>query len=53
MLRDGDRWRVWDIRMHGTSVVGGYRAQFARLLQGESYDTILRRLRERVEALQP
>ena len=39
MVRDGERWRVWDIRMQGTSMVGGYRAQFARLLQTESYDT--------------
>ena len=53
MLRDGERWRVWDIRMQGTSMVGGYKAQFARLLQSESYDTVMRRLRERVEALQP
>jgi phospholipid transport system substrate-binding protein len=53
MVRDGERWRVWDIRMQGTSMVGGYRAQFARLLQTESYDAVLRRLRERVEALQP
>jgi|SRR5689334_7915122 phospholipid transport system substrate-binding protein len=53
MLRDGERWRVWDIRLQGTSMVGGYRAQFARLLQAESYDTVLRRLRERVDALQP
>ena len=53
MVRDGDRWRVWDIRMQGTSMVGGYKAQFTRLLQSESYDTVLRRLRERVEALQP
>jgi phospholipid transport system substrate-binding protein len=53
MVRDGERWRVWDIRMQGTSMVGGYRAQFARLLQTESYDTVMRRLRERVDALQP
>ena len=53
MLRDGERWRIWDIRLQGTSMVGGYRAQFARLLQAESYDTVLRRLRERVDALQP
>ena len=53
MRRDGERWRVWDIRMQGTSMVGGYKAQFARLLQTESYDTVIRRLRERVEALQP
>ena len=53
MVRDGERWRVWDIRMQGTSMVGGYRAQFARLLQTESYDTVVRRLRERVDALQP
>jgi phospholipid transport system substrate-binding protein len=53
MVRDGERWRVWDIRMQGTSMVGGYKAQFARLLQAESYDAVLRRLRERVEALQP
>jgi len=53
MVRDGDRWRVWDIRMQGTSMVGGYRAQFTRLLQTESYDTVIRRLRERVDALRP
>jgi phospholipid transport system substrate-binding protein len=53
MVRDGERWRVWDIRMQGTSMVGGYRAQFARLLQTEPYDAVLRRLRERVDALQP
>jgi phospholipid transport system substrate-binding protein len=53
MLRDGERWRVFDIRMQGMSMVGGYRAQFARLLQTESYDAVMRRLRERVEALQP
>ena len=53
MVRDGERWRVWDIRMQGTSMVGGYRAQFARLLQTESYDTVIHRLRERVDALQP
>jgi len=53
MVRDGERWRVWDIRMMGTSMVGGYKAQFTRLLQTESYDSVLRRLRERVDALQP
>ncbi len=53
MVRDGEQWRVWDIRMHGMSMVGGYRAQFARLLQSERYDTVLRRLREHVDALQP
>jgi len=39
--------------MQGMSMVGGYKAQFARLLQSEPYDTVMRRLRERVEALQP
>jgi phospholipid transport system substrate-binding protein len=53
MVRDGEQWRVWDIRMQGMSMVGGYKAQFTRLLQSESYDTVIRRLRERVEALQP
>lgn len=53
MVRDGERWRVWDIRMEGTSMVGGYRAQFARLLQTESYGAVMRRLRERVESLEP
>jgi len=53
MVRDGEHWRVWDIRMQGMSMVGGYKAQFARLLQSEPYDTVMRRLRERVEALQP
>jgi phospholipid transport system substrate-binding protein len=53
MVRDGESWRVWDIRMQGMSMVGGYRAQFARLLQTEPYDKVMRRLRERVESLEP
>jgi phospholipid transport system substrate-binding protein len=53
MVRDGERWRVWDVRIQGASMVGGYRAQFARLLQSEPYATVLQRLQARVDALEP
>ena len=47
------RWRVWDVRAMGASLVSSYRAQFARILQSAPYDQMLVRLRAKVNALAP
>ena len=49
----GDRWRVWDVRAMGASLVSSYRAQFSRMLQGSPYDEMLVKLRAKVDALEP
>ena len=49
----GDRWRVWDVRAMGASLVSSYRAQFARMLQATPYGEMLVKLRAKVDSLEP
>jgi ABC-type transporter MlaC component len=54
VVRSGDaRWRVWDVRAMGSSLVSSYRAQFARMLQATPYDDMLVKLRAKVDSLEP
>jgi phospholipid transport system substrate-binding protein len=54
VVRNGDaRWRVWDVRAMGASLVSSYRAQFARMLQATPYDEMLVKLRAKVDSLEP
>jgi phospholipid transport system substrate-binding protein len=41
----GERWRVYDVRLDGTSLVANYRAQFSRIIRTSSYATLVTRLR--------
>src|SRR5947208_12821565 len=45
-LRDG-RWQVYDVLIDGVSFVSTYRSQFDRVIQAESYGTLIERLRKR------
>jgi phospholipid transport system substrate-binding protein len=47
-----DRWRVWDVKIGGMSLVSSYRAQFHKIIIGESYDELVRRLEVKVTAQQ-
>jgi phospholipid transport system substrate-binding protein len=47
------RWRVWDVRAMGASLVANYRAQFARMLQGAPYEQMIVKLRAKVDSLEP
>jgi phospholipid transport system substrate-binding protein len=54
VVRSGDsRWRVWDVRAMGSSLVSSYRAQFGRMLQATPYDEMLAKLRAKVDSLEP
>jgi phospholipid transport system substrate-binding protein len=54
VVRNGDaRWRVWDVRAMGSSLVSSYRAQFGRMLQASPYDEMLAKLRAKVDSLEP
>jgi phospholipid transport system substrate-binding protein len=54
VVRNGDaRWRVWDVRAMGASLVSSYRAQFSRMLQVTPYDEMLLKLRAKVDSLEP
>jgi len=45
-LRDG-RWRVYDLHIDGVSFVSTYRSQFDRIIQAESYGSLLERMRKK------
>lgn len=43
-LKDG-RWLVYDVIIEGVSLVANYRTQFNKVVQTESYDALVQRLR--------
>ena len=45
-VRDG-RWQVYDVLIDGVSFVSTYRSQFDRVIQAESYRTLVDRLRKK------
>jgi phospholipid transport system substrate-binding protein len=38
------RWRVWDVKIAGMSLVASYRAQFNKIIHAESYGDLVKRL---------
>jgi phospholipid transport system substrate-binding protein len=51
MVRRDKSWRVGDLWLDGVSIVDNYRAQFDRLIRGESYDDVVERLHLKWETL--
>ncbi len=47
---DGKEWKAYDVIAEGISFVANYRSQFASILANESFDSLLRRMREKVNA---
>jgi phospholipid transport system substrate-binding protein len=45
-LKDG-RWYAYDMIVDGISLVRNYRSQFQKIIRSESYDGLVRRLRDR------
>lgn len=41
------RWRIVDIVLDGVSLASNYRAQFGRIIQTSSYDTLVRRMQSK------
>jgi phospholipid transport system substrate-binding protein len=39
------RWVVYDVIIEGVSLVSNYRTQFNKVIQTESYDALVQRLR--------
>jgi len=48
LRQDGDtRWRIYDVAFAGMSLVGMYRAQFAKVIRATSYEGLIVRLEEK------
>jgi phospholipid transport system substrate-binding protein len=46
----GERWLVFDTTVEGISLVSNYRAQFDQIVQRESYQGLVARLKQRLES---
>ena len=47
--RDGGQWQVYDVVVEGISFVGNYRGQVGSILTHESFDSLLIKLRQKVD----
>lgn len=47
LRNENNEWRVYDIVVEGISLVDNYRSQFASILTSESFDGLLKRMREK------
>ena len=47
MLKTANGWRVYDVNIEGVSLVANYRTQFNKIVQTESYQALVDRLKAR------
>jgi phospholipid transport system substrate-binding protein len=45
LLQGGGRWRVYDLRFEGVSLIANYRSQFSRIIRTSSYESLVARLK--------
>jgi phospholipid transport system substrate-binding protein len=48
LKKKGDNWRVYDVKVEGVSLIKNYRTQFNDILQKESPDQLIERLKTKV-----
>ena len=44
-----EKWRIYDVRIEGVSLVKNYRTQFKQILMKESPDQLIKKLRDRLQ----
>jgi len=49
ILRKDGRWSVYDIIIEGVSLVNNYRSQFDQVISSQSYEDLVRRLKEKTK----
>ena len=49
MVKKGEEWRVYDVKVEGVSLVKNYRSQFKEILAKETPDQLIDRLKQKVE----
>jgi phospholipid transport system substrate-binding protein len=51
LVRDGDAWKVYDVKIDGLSLVTNYRAQYSRTIQTRGIDSLIASLSKKNEKL--
>jgi phospholipid transport system substrate-binding protein len=52
LLKDGDDWRVYDIRIEGVSLISTFRTDFQNEIDSKGFDGLLKSLAKKVEELE-
>jgi len=51
LLSAGGRWMVYDVVIEGVSLVSNYRSQFNRIIAGQGYNELVKKLRTKSEEI--
>ncbi len=49
MLKQSDRWRVYDVVIEGVSLIGNYRTQFNQVIQQSGYEGLVKKIKAKQE----
>jgi phospholipid transport system substrate-binding protein len=49
LLSNGERWAIYDVVIDGVSLAMNYRAQFTKILRTSSYETLIQRIKDKIE----
>jgi len=48
LIKKGDEWLVYDVIIEGVSLINNYRVQFNKIISSESYEGLIRRMRDKL-----
>jgi phospholipid transport system substrate-binding protein len=51
MHRKGERWLVYDVIIEGVSLVANYRTQFNKIIQTDSYQALIKKMKNKQDEL--
>lgn len=51
LMREGGKWMVYDVVIEGVSLVSNYRGQFNRIVTGQGYPQLLKKLRTKSDEI--
>jgi len=51
LINEGGRWMVYDVVIEGVSLVSNYRSQFNKIITGQGYTELVRKLRAKSEEI--
>jgi phospholipid transport system substrate-binding protein len=51
LLREGNKWMIYDVVIEGVSLVSNYRTQFNSIINGQGYDALVKKMRTKSEEI--
>lgn len=51
LMREGERWKVYDVVIEGVSLVSNYRSQFNKIIKAQGYPELVKKMKVKKEDL--